>query len=376
MESLSSHFSVQVPVKLSAKRSYPILIGDRLLAHIGQVLSGYPVGKKVVVVTSPEIARLYGPSVVAGLVKAGFDGYVVELPAGESVKTLGTVSDLLDQLLALRLERKDTLIALGGGVIGDMVGFAASIYLRGIHLVQVPTTLLAQVDAAIGGKTGVNHTVGKNLIGTFYQPLFVAIDPSVLLSLPDREIRAGLAEVVKYGVICDAPLFRYLETYAKSLVESPKAIEVSVWHYLITRSCQNKARVVSRDEKESGLREILNFGHTIGHALESATGYTHYLHGEAVAVGMKAAAVMAVHMGLLSYQSASRLIRLLVNLGFDLRIPDVSADTVIDLLYTDKKVRDGGLRFVLPTKIGQVTIGHNVTETLIRMVLAEMMAES
>jgi 3-dehydroquinate synthase len=260
------------------------------------------------------------------------------------------------------------MVALGGGVIGDMTGFAAATWLRGVNFVQVPTTLLAMVDASIGGKTGVNHPQGKNLIGAFYQPKLVLIDPSVLKTLPVREFRAGMAEVIKYGVIWDAQLFQQLED--SDNLASFSQIDGQLLQTIITKSCQAKADVVSKDEKEAGLRAILNYGHTIAHGIESLTGYTRINHGEAVAMGMVAAGAIAVKLGMWTEAENQRQTALIAKAGLETQIPPLNPDQMIEMLTADKKVKDGKVRFILPTAIGQVTISDRVTPSMVREVLS------
>ncbi|MBI4716155.1 MAG: 3-dehydroquinate synthase, partial [Nitrospirae bacterium] len=281
---------------------------------------------------------------------AGRRPKVLTLPSGERYKTLRTVSRIYDFLVKERFERTSPLLALGGGVIGDMVGFAASTYLRGVPYIQVPTTLLAQVDSSVGGKTGVDHPLGKNLIGAFYQPRLVWIDVETLSTLPPREVRAGLAEVVKYGVIADPQLFEYLERHAEDLLNlRPERVI-----HVIARSCRIKAAVVGQDERESGLRAILNFGHTFGHAIETLTGYRAFRHGEAVAVGMVCAARLAHRLGMCSPDVAARMETLLTRLGLPTRFPTIPFSPFYQTLQRDKKVVGETLRFVLPLRIGEV----------------------
>jgi len=368
---LSTNFDT-ISVNLPNNRAYPIYIGKHGLSDIGGLLRKAEVGKKVLIVSNATVLKHHGTSIQDSLSQAGYEHISMEIPEGETHKTLDTVSKIIDKLVGLRLERGDTLVALGGGVIGDTAGFASSIYLRGIHLVQCPTSLLAQVDAAVGGKTGVNHQQGKNLIGTFYQPEFVLIDPETLSTLPDQEMRCGLAEIVKYGVIQDKILFEYLEQKADTLSSLSYAPHQDIWLKLITQSCRNKAEVVAQDETEKGLRETLNFGHTIGHALEAATRYEGYLHGEAVAIGMRAAAYLAMRLQLFSKTDYSRLQDLLHKLGFTLSIPEQIADTLFPHLFSDKKIQAGKLRFVLPTHIGNTTTRSDLSADLIREGLAEL----
>jgi 3-dehydroquinate synthase len=326
------------------------MIGRGVRASVGQSLRELSVGRKVAVITHAKIARLYGREVRAGLVAAGYDPITILVPQGERHKTLDQVERIYDRLIQNRFERGSTLVALGGGVIGDMTGFAAATFLRGIAYVQVPTTVVAQVDASIGGKTGVDHRLGKNLIGAFHQPKRVCIDPEVLTTLSRREYIAGLAEVVKYGVITDADFFSDLEAHADLL----RMRDAHVLEDCIKRSATIKARVVSADERESGLRKILNYGHTLGHAVETLTGYERYKHGEAVAIGMMAAARLSHAMGLLASDAVERQRQLLMRLGLPTEWPDFTPDQLINVMALDKKVSEGEIVFILPEKIGVV----------------------
>ncbi len=293
------------------------------------------------------------------------------MPAGERYKTPASLQKIYDIALENRLERSSTILALGGGVIGDMAGFAAATWLRGINFVQVPTTLLAMVDASIGGKTGVNHPHGKNLIGAFHQPKLVLIDPQVLKTLPAREFRAGMAEVIKYGIIWDAELFEKLEQSQR--LDQLRYLRDELLQEILIRSCQAKAHVVSKDEKESGLRAILNYGHTIGHAVESLTGYKVVNHGEAVAIGMVAAGQIAVALGMWDQAASDRQLALIEKTGLPIKLPEgLDIDAIVENLQTDKKVQDGRVRFILPTQIGTVTIFDEVPADVIRQVLRDM----
>jgi 3-dehydroquinate synthase len=353
---------------------YEIAIGSGILATIATLIinagCGKP-GQKVLLVSNATIFKHYGQRVLASLQQAGFIVEHCILPPGERYKTPATVQKIYDAALAMRLERSSMMIALGGGVVGDMTGFAAATWLRGISVVQVPTTLLAMVDSAIGGKTGVNHPRGKNLIGAFHQPRLVVIDPTVLKTLPAREFRAGLAEVVKYGVIWDADLFEQL-MQAKRL-DQLRYVSESLLQTIVTHSCQAKASVVSQDERESGLREILNYGHTIGHAVESLTGYKVVNHGEAVAIGMVAAGEIAVAMDWWTRAECDRQQALIESCQLPTRLPigmDLAA--IVATLQTDKKVKAGQVRFVLPKTIGQVAVTDQVTAATILNVLKRL----
>lgn len=357
-----------IPVPLP-QTPYQIIISCGSLTNLGQFLHPLKLGKKILLVSNPEIFDYYGQTVQKSLLQAGFSVSIHLIPAGESYKTLDSIAQIYDTALENRLERSSTLVALGGGVVGDMTGFAAATWLRGVHFVQVPTTLLAMVDAAIGGKTGVNHPEGKNLIGAFYQPRLVYIDPLVLKTLPDREFRAGMAEVIKYGVIWDKDLFEDLEATAE--LSSLTALPDRRLETIITRSCQAKVDVVSQDEKEAGVRAILNYGHTLGHAVESLTGYSPINHGEAVGIGMVAAGKIAVKMGLWSQIDCDRSTVLIQKAALPTEIPsELKLEAILKTLQTDKKVKAGKVRFILPTAIGEVVIRDDVTEEILRSVLA------
>ena len=362
---MTSVISVPLP-----QSPYEIVTNPGNLPKLGEYLTRLKLGKKILLLSNPEIFDYYGETSLNSLKKSGFEVSVHLIPAGETNKTLEAIAKIYDTALEKRLERSSTMVALGGGVVGDMTGFAASSWLRGINFVQVPTTLLAMVDASIGGKTGVNHPQGKNLIGAFYQPRLVFIDPLVLKTLPEREFRAGMAEVIKYGIIWDADLFEQLEQ-AKSLKNLADLPE-SLLEMIITRSCQAKVDVVSQDEKESGIRAILNYGHTLGHAVESLTGYSQVNHGEAVAIGMVAAGKIAVKMGLWNEKDAQRQMVLIEKTGLPTQIPShLDPNVIIDILQTDKKVKAGKVRFILPTAIGKVIITDEVTTEILQLILRE-----
>lgn len=338
-------------VDLGDERSYPIFIGKDLLQNT-DYLSPYIHGKQVCIVTNETIAPLY-LSRVSDLLAQDFQVDTVILPDGESHKTQATVMLIYDRLLEKKHNRTTTLIALGGGVIGDMTGYAAATYQRGVNFIQIPTTLLSQVDSSVGGKTGVNHPMGKNMIGAFHQPEVVVIDTSVLKTLPKRELSAGLAEVIKYGLINDEPFYLWLEQNIAKLI----ALDEVALTEAILRSCQNKADVVSQDEKESGIRAILNLGHTFGHAIESAQGYGQWLHGEAVAMGMLIALNLSHRMGWIEAKELGRLESLLQAAGLPTRVPEsMGNQQFLDLMSLDKKVIDGRLRLVLLEKLGRALI--------------------
>ena len=360
---MSSVIKVDIPEK-----PYDITIAPGSLDQLGEQMASLKLGKKVLLVSNPMIFKHYGPRAIASLENAGFQVVSYNLPPGERYKTLNSIHKLYDIALENRLERSSTMVALGGGVIGDMTGFAAATWLRGINVVQVPTSLLAMVDSAIGGKTGVNHPHGKNLIGAFHQPSLVLIDPEVLKTLPAREFRAGMAEVIKYGIIWDTELFTQLA--ASKHLDQLRYVKSDLINSIITHSCQAKADVVSKDEKESGLRAILNYGHTIGHAVESLTGYRLLTHGEAVGIGMVAAGEIAVKLGLWPQADTERQNALIKKAGLPIQIPAaLDVEAIIDALQLDKKVKSGKVRFVLPTQIGTVKVTDEVPTEIIREVL-------
>ncbi|MFM6108667.1 MAG: 3-dehydroquinate synthase [Sphaerospermopsis kisseleviana] len=363
---MSSVIKVDIP-----ENSYEISVAPGSLDQLGEQMTGLKLGKKVLLVSNPMIFKHYGERAIASLKNAGFDVVHYNLPPGERYKTLNSIQKIYDVALEHRLERSSTMVALGGGVVGDMTGFAAATWLRGINVVQVPTSLLAMVDSSVGGKTGVNHPQGKNLIGAFHQPSLVLIDPQVLKTLPAAEFRAGMAEVIKYGVIWDAELFTQLE--ASKHLDQLRYVKSDLINYILTHSCQAKADVVSQDEKESGLRAILNYGHTIGHAVESLTNYRLLKHGEAVGIGMIAAGEIAVKLGLWQKADTERQNALMKKAGLPTKLPaglDIAA--IIDALQLDKKVKSGKVRFVLPTQIGAVKVTDEVPTDTIRQVLEEM----
>ncbi|MEW6593993.1 MAG: 3-dehydroquinate synthase [Thermodesulfobacteriota bacterium] len=346
-------------------RAYDIVIQAGLLEAVGQDLRERAMVKRYVVVADDRVASLFGERLRVSLGAAGLKAECITFPHGEASKNLATIGELASRLAQLGVDRKDGLIALGGGVTGDMTGFLASIYMRGIPFVQIPTTLLAQVDSSVGGKTGVDIPEGKNLVGTFYQPRRVYIDSEVLRQLPEAEMLNGLAEVIKYGVIYDAPFFAELQTQRQAIL----ARDLAVLEGVIARCCAIKAAVVAADEKEADLRRILNFGHTIGHAVEAASGYT-LAHGLAVSMGMAAVAELAVRQGLLPRAEAETLRRLLVDYGLPVAIPPQFDRTEIkSYLKSDKKTVGGRVFFVLPTAIGKVVITDDVRDEMVDEVL-------
>lgn len=342
-------------VKVSlAERSYDVVIKAGLLREIGLRARRLGLSGKAAIVTNPAVGRLYGRTVLRSLKAAGFQANTILVPEGERAKSLRWVSAVLDQLAAGRFERGSLIIALGGGVVGDLAGFAAAVYLRGLPFIQVPTTLVSQVDSSVGGKTGVNHLRGKNLIGSFHQPRLVLIDPDTLGSLPTREWVAGLSEVIKYGMIEDETFFAYLE---RSMPELLKMAPGPVGH-VVARSCQIKAGVVMEDERESDRRRILNYGHTVGHALESLGGYRKLIHGEAVAIGMVQEASLAAYLGLCSDDVVARQRALVRAAGLPdaLPLPRLRFADLWSAMQHDKKVAKGRIHCVLPKRVGQVIV--------------------
>ncbi|HOJ61462.1 MAG TPA: 3-dehydroquinate synthase [bacterium] len=341
----------EIPVPLG-ERGYQITVGTGLLDQVGERAKALGFQSPVPIITDSQVAPLYGDRIRRSLEQAGYRTGILTFPAGEPAKTLDTVARLYDGMVRLRPERLSGLIALGGGVAGDVAGFVAATYLRGIRFIQVPTTLLAQVDASVGGKVGIDHPGGKNLIGAFHQPSAVLIDPATLQTLDPRQVRAGLAEVIKHGVIADQELFEAVRELLPRLL----ATDLETYCRIIPWNCRIKAEVVRQDEKESGLRAILNFGHTIGHAVEALTGYERYLHGEAVALGMVVEARLGEALGITPAPVTRALESLLRQAGFSLARPGLSADDLLESLFRDKKVEKGLLRFVFPTAIGRVII--------------------
>lgn len=345
-------------------RSYPIYVGDGLLGR-GDLLRRHLRGRRVAVVSNDVVAPRYLPTLEAAL-GPDHPADVFLMADGEQHKNLDSYAALMDFLLERRHDRSTTLVALGGGVVGDLTGFAAATFQRGIDFVQIPTTLLAQVDSSVGGKTAVNHPRGKNMIGAFHQPRCVLADTATLTSLPSREYRAGLAEVVKYGVIRDGAFFGWLEEHVEALgARDPEALAMA-----IRRSCEIKAEVVQADEREAGVRAILNFGHTFGHAIETVTGYRELLHGEAVAVGMVMAADLSVRQGMLAGEPAGRIKRLLSRLGLPVVPPALPAGEMIAAMSHDKKVLEGRLRLVLARGLGSVVVSDAIDAAALRCTLA------
>jgi 3-dehydroquinate synthase len=351
-----------------AERAYPIRIGRGILGQC-ELLLPYLRQRKVAVVTNTTVAPLYLAAVATPLRAAGVDVIEIILPDGEQYKDWQTLNTIFDTLLERRCERATTLIALGGGVVGDMTGFAAACYQRGMPFIQMPTTLLSQVDSSVGGKTAINHPRGKNMIGAFYQPKLVLADTDTLNTLPDRELRAGLAEVIKYGLIRDLPFLEWLEiNVERMLARDPDALA-----YAIHRSCLNKAELVVADEHENGERALLNLGHTFGHAIETGMGYGEWLHGEAISVGTMMAAELSCLLGWIGSADVIRIEALLVRVGLPVVGPALAVESYLELMQHDKKVQDGKLRLILFKQIGQAVVSNNASH---RQIEAAIVARS
>ena len=363
----------RLPVSLDT-RAYDIVIGPGLIARAGMLLRPALTSPRVVIVTDATVGPRYGEPLAASLTAAGITHQTVTIPPGEGSKDFATLAHVVDSILSQRIERATTLVALGGGVVGDITGFAAAVLLRGIDFVQVPTTLLAQVDSSVGGKTGINTVQGKNLVGSFHQPRMVLADVSVLDSLPRRELLAGYAEVVKYGLLGDAEFFSWLETHGAAVIAGDLAARAEAVH----RSCAAKAAIVAEDERETGRRALLNLGHTFGHALEAELDYDgRLLHGEAVAIGMVMAFALSCRMGLgPDHATVARVRHHLAAVGLPVAPPplpgvDWQPDRLIDHMTRDKKVRDGRITFILARAIGAAEVHHDVPIDAVRATLRD-----
>lgn len=352
-----------IHVNLSAD-SYNIYIGKDILAKVGEIVAKDKEPCKTLLITDENIEKIYGDVVAESFRQNNFDVKLLSLPPGEEQKNIENALLLYDNCFAHKLDRKSLIVALGGGVVGDLSGFIAATFMRGIPYIQIPTSLLAQVDSSIGGKVAVNHPKGKNMIGCFYQPKAVFIDTNTLSSLPSKEMVAGIAEVIKYGVIRDAELFAFLEKSMDAILQ----LQDEALLKIIATSCQIKANVVEQDEKEKDLRAILNYGHTIGHAIETVTHYKQYRHGEAVAIGMLYATKIAIELGIADTSVFDRQLSIMKNLGLSIQT-GLKSEDIIKALYTDKKTVSGRLRFVLPTKIGEVIISDKVNDEMLYRVL-------
>ena len=350
---------------------YPIHIGPGLLDRADLITPHLP-QKRVAIVTNITVGPLYSARLRAALAASGVESFEIILPDGEVHKNWQTLKQIFDQLIEKRCERKTTLIALGGGVVGDMTGFAAATYQRGVPYIQIPTTLLAQVDSAVGGKTAINHPQGKNMIGAFYQPKLVLADTETLNTLPNREFSAGMAEVIKYGLIRDLPFFEWLEANIDKIMARDRDALV----HTIYESCRNKAEVVAQDERETGVRAILNLGHTFGHAIETATGFNSWLHGEAVAMGILLATAISIDLGSLPNSDLSRIKELLSAADLPIKPPKLEVDRYIALMSHDKKVVSGNITFVLLKQLGEAYCASNVSNTMLKSVISNDVSSS
>lgn len=365
MQTISVDFTTS-----SEKRSYPIHIGHGILQQIDLILSCLP-QKRVAIVSNTTVAPLYLDKLRKALEKHSVVSVPIILPDGEAHKNWETLNSIFDTLLENHCERNTTLLALGGGVIGDLAGFAAATYLRGVPFIQIPTTLLAQVDSSVGGKTGINHQLGKNMIGAFYQPRMVLTDSATLTTLPDRELRAGLAEIIKYGLIRDPAFFDWLEQNMHRLL----ARDPVILNEAIQRSCENKAEIVAADEKEKGIRALLNLGHTFGHAIENGMGYGVWLHGEAVAAGTVLAAELSRRMKLINESDVSRIRKIFIQAGLPVAAPQMAPEKYLQLMMLDKKVEAGKTRFILLNRIGEAVMRADIPPELLTKTILACMAD-
>ncbi|MBQ1915073.1 MAG: 3-dehydroquinate synthase [Selenomonadaceae bacterium] len=357
----------RIPVELGEK-SYDIVIGHGLGKEIGAFLKTRNYSRRALVISDSNLAPLYGRHVLGILREAGLEAEIYVLPAGEKSKSLAEAEKIYTRMIGLGLDRKSPVFALGGGVVGDLAGFAAATYMRGVPFIQLPTSLLAQVDSSVGGKVAVNHAMGKNLIGCFYQPDAVFMELDFMESLPEREIRTGLGEIVKYGIIYDSEFFRFLEEHPAEIL----SLEEETLVHMIARSCEIKAAVVSEDEKESGLRRILNFGHTMAHAIEQETGYVRYNHGEAVAVGMMGAAHISRDMGLVDEAEVQRAKDLIEALHLPVGAEGCTVENMYASIFHDKKTVNGKVNWVLMESIGSVVVRNDVPEDLVKKAMAKV----
>ena len=357
-----------VPVNLGA-HSYSIVVEPGALGTVGERLRALGVGRRAALVTDAAIMRLHGGPVMGSLEAAGFTVTVVEVPEGETAKTLVVAEQCWDRLLAAGLDRTSTVLGLGGGAVGDLAGFVAATYMRGVNFVTLPTTVLAQVDASIGGKTAIDHPKAKNLVGAFHQPRLVVVDPGVARTLPPRDFRSGLAEIIKHGIVLERAYFDEVERDAARLL----ARELDVLERVIGGSCRLKAAVIERDpEEKSELRYALNYGHTIGHALEAATGYERWTHGEAVSLGIVAEARLAARLGLAEAATATRQVRALAAVGLPVRADGLDVEAAFAAITRDKKARDGRVPFVLAPEIGRFKVVHDVPREAVLETLQEL----
>ena len=348
------------------EKSYDIIIGYAIDRELVDFVKGAGYSRKALLVTDTNVGPLYAKQVQQLLAEAGLEAAVAQIPAGESSKTLTTANELFTRAIELGLDRKSPIFALGGGVVGDLAGFVAATYMRGVPFVQLPTSLLAQVDSSVGGKVAVNHELGKNLIGAFYQPQAVFMELNFMKSLPRREIYTGLGEIIKYGIIYDAEFFAFLESNREAVL----ALEPEALVHIIARSCEIKAAVVSEDEKEAGLRRILNFGHTIAHAIEKETGYVRYNHGEAVATGMVGAAYISRELGLIGENEYNRVREMIARCNLPLQAAGVTVEAMYGDIFHDKKTVGGKVTWVLMEKIGQVICRNDVPAEAVKKAMA------
>ena len=350
---------IQIPIE---KKSYEVTIKSGLLFEIGDKLIelGIKNTRKILIISNQEIANLFGKNLLSNLKKNNYSAQIFIIKAGERYKNISTLNEIYNAAFEYGMERGSLMIALGGGIVGDITGFASATWLRGLDYIQIPTTLLSMVDSSVGGKTGVNHPKGKNLIGAFNQPKAVFIDPETLKTLPSREFKAGMAEIIKYGVIRDKELFEYLEydNNIKNIIQLNDLCLVKI----IKKSVQIKSDIVSKDEKEKGIRAYLNYGHSFGHVIENLCGYGEYLHGEAISIGMRIAGDIAVDKGLWGKDENIRQNNLISSYGLPIEIPNLYKSDVIRILMGDKKVQEGKIRFILPNAIGKVGIYNNIVE--------------
>ncbi len=346
-----------------SNNSYEVTIKEGLINSVGEELNRIGINKdrKILIVSNEEISNLFGEKILYNFKKYNYHAEIFNIKAGESYKNLASLSDIYNTAFEVGLDRNSLMIALGGGIVGDVTGFAAATWLRGIEYIQIPTTLLSMVDSSVGGKTAVNHPKGKNLIGAFYQPKAVFIDPETLLTLPTKEFKAGMAEVIKYGIIKDRVLFEYLESEKNR--DKILNLDNESLIQIINKSIQTKACIVSEDEKENGIRAILNYGHSFGHVIENLCGYGEYLHGEAISIGMKIAGDIAKEKNLWLKEDALRQNNLIESYGLPTKPPKIKKNEVIKILMGDKKVRNGKMRFILPRKIGEVDIFNDIEES-------------
>jgi len=348
------------------ERSYPIYVSTDF-SDLGKALSQAEIGKKTVLVTDENVNLYHSDECEKALTVSGFEVHKLVIEAGEKSKNLDTVRRIYDFMIDLKLERNSTIIALGGGVVGDITGFAAATFLRGINFIQIPTTLLAQADSSVGGKVGVDFRGAKNIIGAFYQPKLVYVNVNTLKTLPLREIKAGMAEVVKHGIIMDSEFFDYIDYNTNKIFN----FDESVLQYITKMNCTIKGKVVEKDEKESGLRAILNFGHTIGHAIESLSNFT-MLHGECVSIGMVGAFKLAEKLGMVSKEATQKVVNVLCNIGLPVNAAGMSANDIYEQMFYDKKIKNNKLVFVLPKRIGEVVLCEVSDRELIKSVLDEL----